>query len=469
MLLLVQNRALTINREKTYLTAAVAVAGTSLSVKAINANAWADNDWLILGEIGSPTAEVLQVNGAVSNGTSLTIDNAGSGGARYAHAIDEPVYRIDYNQVKFYRSATDDSSLASLLATVALQPENYETRYDDQSNTTGYGFARFFNSQTSSLSPFSDGIPYTGQSARALASMIKKVRSLMDEQNDDFISDSEIKTALNDKQRDVLNERLWTFNEREYSMSSVQYQFEYTKPSTIKTIHSMRFLTMPLRNISEARWEMLHFKTNQNSSTPTNVAIWNDKARIYPTPNASAETTQLNGAISSSDTTIVVDDGGSFSIGDYYRFIIDSEVIYATFYDPDTLSFTGCMRGQEGTTAASHLDNATVTERDIIFDGQQEPVDLEELNDETIVPEPIVLCYGVASDFCLGKLQKETLGDRQKANYKDAIESLRNKYTLKFTSQFGRVRDQREVVTDNGYIYNVNDYPQGVQAPPLIP
>ena len=99
MLFLVRNRILTENRAKTYLTAAVAAAGTTLTVKAVDTNAWANNDWIILGEIGTPTAEVLQLNGVVADGTSIVIDNAGSGGARFAHSIDEPVYRIDYNQV----------------------------------------------------------------------------------------------------------------------------------------------------------------------------------------------------------------------------------------------------------------------------------------------------------------------------------------------------------------------------------
>lgn len=450
------------------MTAAATVAGTTLTVKAVDTNAWSDNDWIIVGEIGTQNAEVMQINGAVSDGTSLTVDNAGSGGLRFAHSVDEPVYRIDYNKYRVYRSTTVDGT-KTLLATQELQPDFFESMYEDKANISGYGFVAFYNSFTTAVSPYSDAIPYTGQNPKALASMITKIRMLMDEESDEFITDTQIKDAINDKQRDILDERLWTFNEAEYSTPGIQYQFDYAKPSQLKTIHTMRYATWPLRNISQARWEMLHWDTNQNTTNPTHVTVFEDKARIYPTPQASSQTTNLNGAITASDTTITVDSTDGFLIGDYYRFTIDSEVIYATFADTTNNQFTGCLRGQEGTTAASHLDNATVTQNDIVFTGQLEPVDLDALDDETIVPEPLVICHGVATDFCLGKLNKQTLGDRYELKYKNGIESLRNKYTLKFTSQFGRVRDPREVVTDNGRIENPNDFPQNVIAPPLSP
>lgn len=462
MLLLVQNRRLTKDREKTWLTASVAVGGTTLNVKAIDANAWADNDWLIVGEIGTPNAEVLQVNGAVSNGTTLTVDNAGSGGARYAHSADEPVYRIDYNQIKVYRGTTTDSSLASLLTTISLQPDDYETRYEDSTNTTGYGFARFYNSFTGALSPFSDAIPYTGQSQKSLAKMISKIRSLCDEVDEDFLTDDEIVDGINDKQRDIINERLWTFNEVEYSDSAVANQFEYDKPTLIKTLHTVRFNTQPLANISQAKWELLHYDTDQSTNDPSHACVWNNKVKVYPRPSTAATSTTLDGNITSSATSITVADASDFKRGDYYRFTIDSEIIYATTLTTNT--FSGCLRAQEGTTAVAHTTGTTVTENNIIFTGQGEAVDLEAVNDETIVPEPIVICYGVSADFCIGKLNKPALGDRWDAKYTRGMDNLRDRYTLKMSSQMGRIKDPREVVKDNGVIRNPNDYPQNVTA-----
>jgi hypothetical protein len=463
MLFLVQNRVLVKDREVTYLTAPCAAAATALTVKAIDNVSWADNDWLIVGEIGSPNAEVLQINGAVSDGTSLTVDNAGSGGARFAHAAQEPVYRIDYNKVRFFHSSTATGSKTTL-TTVDLMPENFETRYEDTSNTSGFGFAAFFNSQSSLLSPYSDAIPYAGQEQGALSQMVSKVRTLINELKDDFVTDGEIVDAINDKQREILNQRLWTFGEIERTTSSVANQFEYAVSSSIKTLHTMRFRTIPLARIGEARWEMLHWNTNQTSSRPMAAAIWQGNIRIYPTPPDSAATTQLNGALSDSETaTMTVDNASVFKKGDFYRVIIDSEVIYATGQSSTTL--TGLLRGQEGTTAASHLDNATVTERDIVYAGQLKAVDLVEQNDVTIVPEPIVICYGAAADLCHGKLEKSALGDRYDAKFKLGLTDLENRFSLKTTAQPGRVKDPLEVITDNGVWRDPNDYPMDVTAP----
>ena len=106
MLLLAYNRSLIDDRQKTFLTAAAAAAGTTLTIIAIDSDEWADNDYIIVGEIGSPTEEIMQINGAVSDGTSVTIDQLGSGGLRFAHSIGEPIYLIYYNPVFFYNNSS---------------------------------------------------------------------------------------------------------------------------------------------------------------------------------------------------------------------------------------------------------------------------------------------------------------------------------------------------------------------------
>jgi hypothetical protein len=66
---------------------------------------------------------------------------------------------------------------------------------------------------------------------------------------------------------------------------------------------------------------------------------------------------QLNGAINNSVTTITVDSAASFPAAG--RIDIDSELI--TYTSKNGTQFLGCTRGASGTTAASHSDNAIVT------------------------------------------------------------------------------------------------------------
>jgi len=64
----------------------------------------------------------------------------------------------------------------------------------------------------------------------------------------------------------------------------------------------------------------------------------------------------LNGAINASATTITVDSTAGFSTTG--TILIDQELI--TYTGKTGTTFTGCTRGTNGTTAASHNDNATV-------------------------------------------------------------------------------------------------------------
>lgn len=63
-----------------------------------------------------------------------------------------------------------------------------------------------------------------------------------------------------------------------------------------------------------------------------------------------AQTTTLNGSHNNSTTSIVVNDGSTFPSA-YFRILVESEIMFCTSRSSDTLTV---IRGQEGTTAASH-------------------------------------------------------------------------------------------------------------------
>lgn len=69
-------------------------------------------------------------------------------------------------------------------------------------------------------------------------------------------------------------------------------------------------------------------------------------------------TTQLDGALDASTTTITVDNHGTYDFPEQGRIRIDDEEITYTGKTPTT--FTGCTRGARGTRAATHSDNAVV-------------------------------------------------------------------------------------------------------------
>lgn len=460
MLFQARNYELIKNREKTYLTASVAVAATTLTVRAVDSNAWANNDWIIVGEIGSKNAEILQVNGTVSDGTSLTIDNAGSGGARFVHAVDEPVYRIDYNQIEFSRAATESGS-KTVLATNEIQVDDFYTRYEDTANSTGFGFIRFYNSQSAVFSAYSDGIPYTGYTPKSLGRMQRMVRRHLNEPTLEQVSDDDITEEINEKQRDVAHERLWPFYEDIFSDSRVAYKRAYDIDSDVVLgkVHTITVESEPLAKMDSHRFDILHWDTARTGE-PTHALIWNNQIVLYPNPDTAASTTAINdvAGISATATSVTVDSTSGFAPSG--RIIIGSEVI--SYTNTTSTSFRGLIRGLEETTAATHADDVSITERDIIYTAHREPNELVDVGDETLIPDPLVLVYGTAMELAIGKLGDQVLHDRLKLKYDQSLDRLRDKFGKKFTSTSYRIKQKEEVITETNRFRNPNDFPENL-------
>lgn len=463
MLLEVQNYELIKDREKTYLTDSVAVAGTVLTVKAVDSNAWADNDWVCVGEIGSKNAEILQLNGAVSDGTSLTVDNAGSGGARFAHAIGEPVYRLDYNQVEFSHATTETGS-KTVIATNEIQVDDLNTRYEDTTYTTGYGFVRFKNSTTTTYSAYSDSYNYAGDSKKSLRRIISLVRrrlginieSVADLEN---ISDEDITEEVNSKQRDIAHERLWTFYETTRSASTVAYQRDYEIDDDISPakVHAINVDSQPMVKINKARFDMLHFDVN-TTGDPTHAVIWNNYIKLYPLPITAATSTTLGAAIQSATaTSITLTSVSNFRAPG--RLLVDSEIISYEYIDSTNNILYGCQRGLEGTSALIHSNSTAVTERDIIYTGHEEPTELVDMGDETKIPDVDVLVDGTCAELAIGKLNNQVLHDRFINKYNSGLERLRDKFGSKMTVTNFSIKDKEYYPRDDGGLENPNKYP----------
>jgi hypothetical protein len=74
---------------------------------------------------------------------------------------------------------------------------------------------------------------------------------------------------------------------------------------------------------------------------------------------ANAASSALNGAIDDNDTALTVDDGSPFPSVGNFRIVIDDEIMLVTARSTNVLTVT---RGAESTAAASHGDDAKVTQ-----------------------------------------------------------------------------------------------------------
>ncbi len=447
------NRVLVKDQPKTLLTAAAAAGATTLTVA--NNQPLANDDYLLIGRIGEEKSEIVKIGAAVSAGTALTV-----GALVFAHDIDTPVTKINFNQVRFSRGTTTVAAdSTNLAAAQAIDPSEVFSYYEDTTNTTGYGFIRFYNSTTTTFSSYSSPIAYAekiGYVDKALRMIRKKVRRLIhqqDPQNSDY-SDDEIDEEINLAQKEISHDRMWSFYEKTKSFSSVANQYEYDLASDVYALFDAMFDTQPLivsdrHQMNRRRWD------SDVTGDPTHIAMWARKAIVYPYKSTAADTTTLSGAHTATVTTITVASTASFPTQG--RIIIDSEVI--SYTGKTSTTFTGCTRGDEETTAASHSDLATVTERDFIYHFQEEASDLQDEHDETEISEPSLVAYKAAAELTEG-----TLHDRLMNKYKTGMIQLRAVDEPKIKRSFGQVRDVSETVSDDNRSMNPNDHPQNIAS-----
>src|SRR3990167_1412171 len=156
---------------KTYLTAAVAAAGTTLTVRD---NAGFSNssggDMILIGSFGDEQAEIKEVDGAITAGTSLTVT-----AVTFAHPINTPVRKIIFDQIEVYGNSTATSTGATLIATINIDVSSPYTEYVVSGTTYAfYGVRGIRSTATTYSGAYSDFIAAAGFDTITVGFIIKQ-------------------------------------------------------------------------------------------------------------------------------------------------------------------------------------------------------------------------------------------------------------------------------------------------------
>ena len=282
--------------EKTYLSQYTASGATTLIVK--NNDRFATTQAVLIGKMGEERSELNTTSG-VTGDTSVTIDNA----TGFDHNADDPVYVLQYNQVKFYR-ATTETGTYSAITTEDIDVDNHDkvTRYDDTAgSTTDYYKIQYYNSETTESSELSDPIPATGNAARTVGKVVdavaRRVRDtqysilsmaeyidIMNEVNDDLITMAHrpyrfLKTSATYSTTAAtgyisLPADLWKFDYLEYSWTTggVTRKYKITGPLSREDF---------VRKYEGADW------TDNDELIDIAIDEYNDRILIGPAPKTS--------------------------------------------------------------------------------------------------------------------------------------------------------------------------------------
>lgn len=257
-------------------------AGASVAVVLDNNNGLAQNDYVLFEEIGTGRAEIAKISAAVSAGTNIQVDTL-----LFPHNVGVKVYRLAYNQVKFYRADTLTGTKTLLGSAVNIDADDEFTEYIDAVNSTGYVFFALFNSTTSAESDPSSGFPYSIISITAKS----KIREFVKKFYKKALDDDTFSFLLESAEDEIYSVRLWRFREKSKTFNSVIGQQAYTFESLSLTdfgtfIYGSFDALYPLQYITIKEHKALNEGGAVGSAIPQFVFIFADSFYFTPTPSS---------------------------------------------------------------------------------------------------------------------------------------------------------------------------------------
>jgi hypothetical protein len=182
--------------QKTY-TADIVTAGNTYTL-VDNNDDFASGDLALFGKLGQEKTERVVLTGVTSVNQ---IDH--STGPLFDHPIKTPISQLLYDQAEVY-SATAEGGTYSLLTTVNLNLDEEGTLYDDTSGTTSTWYKiRYKNSQTATVSDYSDEVQGTGYTENSLRSMADEVLSDFGDPDSKEVTREQVRKWLNTAVRKV--------------------------------------------------------------------------------------------------------------------------------------------------------------------------------------------------------------------------------------------------------------------------
>lgn len=198
-----------IQLEKTFLAQSYNLGVTSIEVK--NNQKFNNNDRILIGEPGLAYSEIVTAGTPNANGTTLPI-----GATLFSHEADSPIYQLQFDQVKYYRSTNGENGTYSLLSIVNLDVtnENLQTTYNDTSSLAGYYYkVSMYNSVSTLESALSDAIPaVTGWARNQFGYLIDQIYTEITDATEDNLPRSELIGYFNEVNDDLTMQVVRPYN-----------------------------------------------------------------------------------------------------------------------------------------------------------------------------------------------------------------------------------------------------------------
>lgn len=255
-------------------------AGATVTIKLDNNEGLAQNDYILIGEIGGTQSEVAKISAAVVAGTDIVVTTL-----VFPHNAGVKVYLLKYNQVKFYRAATLAGTKTLLTGgTVAIDADDEFTSFSDSANTTGYAFFTLYNSTTAVESGFSGGYPYTLLKMSSRAKIRQMFQGFYKRPYDASLFD----ILCDAIEAEIYAIRMWRFREKRVVFNTVASQQAYTLAEAgAEDLGQLIYATYdgdPLSVIRIKNHKLLNWVTIV-AQTPRAIWEWQGSLNMTPIPD----------------------------------------------------------------------------------------------------------------------------------------------------------------------------------------
>lgn len=239
--------------EKTYLSQAIAAGVTTLPVK--NNDRFTTNDRIMIGEMGQEKTEIVTWSANPTN-SSITVS-----ATVYPHPADTPVYKLQWDQAKFYRSTTGVSGTYTVISTQTLDVDNANltTIYNDTSGLAGYYYKMtVYHSLLALESSDSDPIAGAGNPRNTVGVVIDELFDEFGNDATNVITRSEMIAAMNE-----VNDDLHTRTKR-------PYDFLHTRETLDRTanLNYVAFPTDSSGNQTMWKFDRMEYNFTDTSTDP---------------------------------------------------------------------------------------------------------------------------------------------------------------------------------------------------------
>lgn len=349
------------NNVRTYLTSPISASGTSMSVQ--DNNGFADNDWVVVGEIGDQETETTDVNGAVTRGTSLTVTNTLS----FGHEIDAPATKIYERGIKIYGAASDGGSgtlIASIdaktssgkqLADAVMIEWNKEyTEYTLISTDTTYDYyyAKFTDGTTDSSA--SDYVASSGLASNSVEYFIQQAISMTNSEIDgNLIKREDLVKQANDCQTAIQQFKYQDPRTGEYK--SMNWDFEVIEDKTSITAstgeHKYALSSLSVSPKYESEEAIVSIRIgSEGKVAKQNLIDYDDETEEHTRTDADGGES-IGSTTLDVDSNVEFDDSGTLYSG-------DNTITYTG--KSGTTQFTGIPSSGTGSITSTISDNNPV-------------------------------------------------------------------------------------------------------------